>query len=136
VAARDDAKSGTTIRASPENSHDSSAPTCHPRTPWVKGIAYAAAYRFYDGDADRSEPDPKPDQWDRYMAGLWPDLLKRFSAIPAAGDAVDRNTLALAVYRMAKRVLRWLEEIGIRYVVEMQGEARQRSCWWSVAEPI
>jgi hypothetical protein len=102
----------------------------------VKGIAYAAAYRFYDGDADRSEPDPKPDQWDRYMAGLWPDLLNMFSAIPAAGDAVDRNTLALAVYRMAERVLRWLEEIGIRYVVEMQGEARQRSCWWSVAEPI
>jgi hypothetical protein len=39
------------------------------------------------------------------MAGLWPDLLKMFSAIPAAGDAVDRNTLALAVYRMAERVL-------------------------------
>jgi predicted ATP-grasp superfamily ATP-dependent carboligase len=44
--------------------------------------------------------------------------------------------MSLAVYRMAERVLRWLEEIGIRYVVEMQGEARQRSCWWSVAEPI
>ena len=102
----------------------------------VKGIAYAVAYRFYEGDGDRSEPDPKPEQWDRYMAELWPDLLEMFSTIPAAGEAVDRDALALTVYRLSERVLRWLEDIGIRYVVEMQGEERQRSCWWSVAEPI
>jgi hypothetical protein len=87
----------------------------------IKGVAYAAAYRFYDGNLDRTEPDPKPEQWDRYMAELWPDLLDMFGTIPAAGDEIDRNALALTVYRMAERVLRWLEDIGIRYVVEMQG---------------
>jgi hypothetical protein len=102
----------------------------------VKGIAYAAAYRFYDGTDDRSEPDPKPEQWDRYMAELWPDLLEMFATIPAAGDETDKDALARTVYRMADRVLRWLEDIGITYVVEIQGEGRQRSCWWSVDEPI
>lgn len=42
----------------------------------VKGVAYAAAYRFNDGD-DRSAPDPKPEQRDRYMSELWPDLLEQ-----------------------------------------------------------
>jgi hypothetical protein len=58
----------------------------------VKGVAYAAAYRFYDRD-DRSAPDPKPDQWDRYMSELWPDLLDVFATIPAAGDPVDKSAL-------------------------------------------
>lgn len=46
----------------------------------VKGIAYAAAYRFYDGD-DRSAPDPLLEHWDRYMAELWPDLPDMFATI-------------------------------------------------------
>jgi hypothetical protein len=102
----------------------------------VKSIAYAAAYRFYDGVDDRSQPGAQPEQWDRYLSELWPDLLELFAAIPAAGDETDRDALALIVYRMAERVLQWLESIGITYVVEMQGGERQRSCWWSVTEPI
>jgi hypothetical protein len=99
----------------------------------VKGVAYAAAYRFYDGGSDLFEPDPKPEQWDRYMAELWPDLLKMFASIPAAGEDIDRAALAVTVYRMAERVLGSLEDIGVRYLVERDG---QRSCWWSVPEPV
>lgn len=101
----------------------------------VKGVAYAAAYRFYDGD-DQSAPDPLPEQWDRYMAELWPDLLDMFAAIPAAGEPTDKAVLARALYRITERTLRWLEEIGVRYEVEIQGDESIRSCWWSVAEPI
>ncbi|MGP4057781.1 hypothetical protein ACTWP6_23650 [Mycobacterium sp. 4D054] len=101
----------------------------------VKGIAYAAAYRFYDGD-DRSAPDPLPEQWDRYMAELWPDLLGMFATIPAAGEPTDKAALGRLLYAMTERTLRWLEEIGVKYEVEVQGDEWLRSCWWSVAEPI
>lgn len=101
----------------------------------VKGVAYVAAYRFYDGN-DRSTPDPVPEQWDRYMAELWPDLLDMFATIPAAGEPIDKAALARTLYRMTERMLQWLEEIGVGYEVEVQGDERLRACWWSVAEPI
>jgi hypothetical protein len=85
----------------------------------VKGVAYAAAYRFYDGD-DRSAPDSKPEQWDRYMSELWPDLLDVFATIPAAGDPVDKSAMALTVYRMTERVLRWMEDVGIEQSRDMR----------------
>jgi hypothetical protein len=56
--------------------------------------------------------------------------------IPAAGDPVDKSALAHTVYRMTERVLRWMEDIGVRYVVEVRGEERLRYCWWDVPEPI
>ena len=59
-----------------------------------------------------------------------------FSTIPAAGELVDRDALALTIYRLSERVLRRLEDVGIRYVVEMQGVERQRSCSLSIPEPI
>lgn len=101
----------------------------------VKGVAYAAAYRFYDGD-DRSAPDPLPEQWDRYVAGLWPDLLDMFATIPAAGEPADKAALGRLLYAMTERTLLWLEEVGVKYEVEAQGDEWLRSCWWSVAEPI
>ncbi|WP_328354142.1 hypothetical protein OG976_22975 [Mycobacterium sp. NBC_00419] len=101
----------------------------------VKSVGYAAAYRFHDG-ADRSAPDPLPEQWDRYLEGLWADLLDMFATIPAAGEATDIAALAQTVYAMTERALRWLEEIGVRYEVEVRGDEWLRSCWWSVAEPI
>lgn len=102
----------------------------------VKGVAYAAAYRFYDGRDDRSGPDPKPEQWDRYMSDLWPDLLDLFASIPAAGELIEVPVLSATVYKMSERVLRWLEGIGVTYVVEVQNGEQIRSCWWDVPEPI
>lgn len=37
---------------------------------------------------------------------------------------------------MTERTLRWLEQIGVKYKVEVQGDEWLRSCWWSVDEPI
>jgi hypothetical protein len=71
----------------------------------VKAVAYAAAYRFYDGQDDRSAPSPLPEHWDRYMSGLWPDLLEMFAAISAANEPVDRSVIGEAVYEMSERVL-------------------------------
>jgi hypothetical protein len=101
----------------------------------VKGVAYAAAYRPY-GDDDRLAPEPAPEHWDRYMAGLLPNLLAMFATIPAAGDPVELPVLAATVYRMADHVLRWLEEIGFRYVVDFDGQDRTWQTWWNIAEPI
>lgn len=100
----------------------------------VKAVAYAA-YRLYHGD-DRSAPNPSPEQWDRYMAGFWPDLLDMFAAIPAAGEPADNAVLARTLYAVRERTLRWLEELGVRYEVQVYGAESLRSCWWSVAEPI
>src|ERR1700758_4509405 len=58
----------------------------------VEGVAYAAACRPY-GDEDRLAPEPAPEHWDRYMAGLLPDLLAKFATIPAAGDPVELPVL-------------------------------------------
>jgi len=100
----------------------------------VKAVAYAA-YRFYHGD-DRSAPNPLPEQWDRYMAGFWPDLWTCSPPIPAAGEPADKAVLARTLYAMTERTLRWLEEVGVRYEVRVHGAESLRSCWWSVAEPI
>lgn len=102
----------------------------------VKGIAYAAAYRMHDGRDDRSVPNPPPEQWDRYLEDLWPDLLAMFANIPAAGEVVDLGALGTIVYAMTERIVQWLESIGVTYLVEEVGEDWQRSCWWDVAEPI
>ncbi|MGV9709562.1 hypothetical protein ACWDTI_02700, partial [Gordonia sp. NPDC003424] len=101
----------------------------------VKGVAYAAAYRLHDGRDDRSVPNPLPEQWDRYMLQLWPDLLEMFDAIPAAGEPIDATVLGSAVYEMTERVLNWLEEIGVTYLVEVEGDEWRRSCWWDIASP-
>lgn len=89
-----------------------------------QGVAYAAAYRFYDGD-DRLAPNPLPEQWDRYMAGLWPELLDMFATIPAAGESTDKAALARTLYAMTERTLRWLEEIGVRYEVQVRGRVAE-----------
>lgn len=102
----------------------------------VKGVAYAAAYRFYDGRDNRSMPNPVPEQWDHYMSGLWTDLLEMFAAIPAAGETIDAAVLGRAVYEMAERILNWLGEIGVTYLVEVDGDQWLRSCWWDVPQPI
>ena len=102
----------------------------------VKGVAYAAAYRLYDGKEDWTAPHPLPEQWVRYMPALWADLLKMFSAIPAAGESIEVAALGEAVYGMTERVLVWLEEIGVTYRVEVQENEWLRSCWWDVPEPI
>ena len=102
----------------------------------VKGVGYAAAYRFYDGRDDRSAPEPKPEQWGRYMSELWPDLLDLFAAIPAAGEPIEASALGANVHTMTECVLRWLEDIGVTYLVEVENDEWARSCWWRVSEPI
>ncbi|WP_328436868.1 hypothetical protein [Nocardia puris] len=102
----------------------------------VKGVAYAAAYRFYDDLGDRSSPDPKPEQWDYYISELWPDLLDLFAAVPAAGEPIEAVALGATVYAMTERVLHWLEDIGVTYLVEIENDEWLRSCWWDVPEPI
>lgn len=100
----------------------------------VKGIAYAAAYRPYDDD--RLVPDPLPEQWDRYMAALVPDLLGMFATIPAAGDPVELPVLAATVYRMTEYVLGWLEDIGFTYRAAPDGQGWAWQTWWNVTAPI
>ncbi|SLE94644.1 Uncharacterised protein [Mycobacteroides abscessus subsp. bolletii] len=98
----------------------------------LKGVAYAAAYRFHAGD-DRSEPDPRPEGWDRYLDNLWPDLMNMFATIPPAGGEVEMTQLAGTVYRMAERVMNWLETIGFKFVADAEGNWRS---WWNVVEPV
>lgn len=70
------------------------------------------------------------------MEEFWPDLLDMFASIPAAGEPTDKAALARTLYEMTERTLWWLEQIGVRYEVEAQGDERLRSCWWLVTEPI
>lgn len=104
----------------------------------AKGVAYAAAYRFYEVRTDRSAPNPLPEQWDRYMGQLWPDLLGLFAAVPAAGEPSDAASLGAVAHQMTERILRWLkEEVGVTYLAEVTHDGQwQRSCWWDVVPPI
>ncbi|MBF6215979.1 hypothetical protein IU487_33825 [Nocardia puris] len=90
----------------------------------------------YDDLGDRSSPDPKPEQWDYYISELWPDLLDLFAAVPAAGEPIEAVALGATVYAMTERVLHWLEDIGVTYLVEIENDEWLRSCWWDVPEPI
>ena len=102
----------------------------------LKAVAYAAAFLFYDGGNDRSAPNPLPECWDRYMAGLWPDLLEIFAGIPAADEPVDPAALGKSVYVMSRRTALWLQDIGVTYLVEEADGEWRRSCWWDVQQPI
>jgi hypothetical protein len=98
----------------------------------MKAVAYIAAYYIAQGRSD-DLPSLPSDQWERYMASLWPDLMKTFTTIPASDELADTGQLADAIYTGAERVLAWLEEIGVTYQVTDGGE---RACWWQLEEPF
>ncbi|RIT60374.1 hypothetical protein [Mycobacteroides abscessus] len=70
---------------------------------------------------------------DRYLDDLWPDLMNMFATIPPAGGEVGMTQLAGTVYRMAERVMNWLETIGFKFVADAEGNWRS---WWNVVEPV